>query len=115
MDPFGNHLGDGATRSDPHRNTDPCSRKDRRALVDRADTEHRYSKAGRLDVLTYAMAMLMSNVRNLHSIHARRRAGIGRLKTVERREGRVRFYPWVTGYRAFSATAVRALTARPLL
>src|ERR1035437_3838326 len=45
----------------PDRNTDPCSRKDRRALADRADTEHRYFQAGRLDVLTYAMATLMSN------------------------------------------------------
>src|ERR1700735_4325594 len=50
MDPFGNHRGDGATCSDAHRNTDPCSRKDRRALADRADTEYRYFKAGRLGV-----------------------------------------------------------------
>ena len=48
-------------------------------MVDRADTEHRYFEAGRLDVLTYALAMLMSNVPNLQAIHERRRAGIGRL------------------------------------
>ena len=50
-------------------------------MADRADTEHRYLEAGRLDVLTFAMAMLMSNVRYLHSIHARHRAGFGRLRT----------------------------------